>query len=123
MPNNSKEYDDKSAAITSLFVGDPSFFAFNGNEEDEAPPEDPDAPPPERFREMNRLSYTVKVCHWFEYVLYVCMLIDNYCTVICDSVCIIYINITFAIYYIYIMCIHCICFAYVYNKYRKSIMM
>lgn len=61
MPINTKEYDEKSVAIRSMFVGDPSFFAFNGDEE-EIVQDDPDAPPVERFREMNRLSFTVKVC-------------------------------------------------------------
>jgi len=59
MPKNSKEYDERSSGLTSMFVGDPSFFAFSGEEVD-APPEDPEAPPVERFREINRLAYTVK---------------------------------------------------------------
>eukprot|EP00401_Gymnodinium_catenatum_P068403 CAMPEP_0117470666 /NCGR_PEP_ID=MMETSP0784-20121206/7332_1 /TAXON_ID=39447 /ORGANISM="" /LENGTH=172 /DNA_ID=CAMNT_0005264759 /DNA_START=170 /DNA_END=684 /DNA_ORIENTATION=+ len=42
------------------FTGDPSFFAFHGEEAEEEEPEDPDAPPVERFREVHRLTYTVK---------------------------------------------------------------
>lgn len=42
-----------------MFTGDPSFFAFNG--EENAEPEDSEAPPVERFRELHRLSYTVRV--------------------------------------------------------------
>jgi len=80
MPINTKEYDEKSVAIRSMFVGDPSFFAFNGDEE-EITQDDPDAPPVERFREMNRLSFTVKVCVCESLVVYVvasltCFLLD-----------------------------------------------
>lgn len=42
----------------TAFTGDPSFFAYNGEEPE---PEDPEAPPVERFREIHRLAYTVKV--------------------------------------------------------------
>jgi len=59
MPNNSPEYNELSKPITSMFVGDPSFFAFNG-EESEPVQEDPDAKPVEIFREVNRLAYTIK---------------------------------------------------------------
>jgi hypothetical protein len=41
-------------------TGDPSFFAFNGDEA-EAEEEDPEAPPVERFRELHRLSHVVRV--------------------------------------------------------------
>jgi len=73
MPTNSTEYNDKAKVITSLFVGDPSFFAFNG---DEAEPtsEDPDAPPVEIFREVNRLSFIVKVNLFVD--MYICRYID-----------------------------------------------
>ena len=49
--------------LTSTLTGDPSFFAFNG---DEAEPEeeDPESPPVERFRELHRLSYTVRVRYY-----------------------------------------------------------
>lgn len=61
MPNNSVEYNEQAAGITSMFVGDPSFFAFNGEEAEPEPPgDDPDAKPVEIFREVNRLSYIVK---------------------------------------------------------------
>lgn len=38
-------------------MGDPSFFAYNGEEPEEI---DPEAPPIERFREVHRLTYVVK---------------------------------------------------------------
>ena len=47
--------------ISSKFTGDPSYMAYNGAEPEE---EDPDAPPVERFREVHRLSYTVKVIQY-----------------------------------------------------------
>jgi hypothetical protein len=56
----SKEYEEEAKKVTSAFTGDPSFFAFNGEDPD-AVPDDPDLPPVERFREVHRLSYTVKV--------------------------------------------------------------
>lgn len=55
-----EEYTKQAASILTAFLGDPSFFAYNG-EEEEPEPEDPEAPPVERFREMNRLTYTVNV--------------------------------------------------------------
>lgn len=61
VPINTKEYDEKSLQITSLFLGDPSFFSYTGDEPDAPPQDDPEAPPPERFRELNRLAYVVKV--------------------------------------------------------------
>lgn len=57
LPPLSKEYEILAAAVTTRFVGDASFFAYNG---EEAEPEDPDAPPVERFRELHRLSYVVQ---------------------------------------------------------------
>ena len=54
----SKEYEAQAEAITSRFVGDASFFAYNGEEPE---PEDPDAPPVERFRELHRLANVVQV--------------------------------------------------------------
>lgn len=64
LPPLSKEYEILAAAITARFVGDASFFAYNG---EEAEPEDPDAPPVERFRELHRLSYIVQVKKSFFY--------------------------------------------------------
>lgn len=60
-PHISEEYSNTASKIRVAFTGDPSFFAYNG-EEEEPEPEDPDAPPVERFREVHRLTYTVKVC-------------------------------------------------------------
>eukprot|EP01041_Mallomonas_annulata_P010733 gene10733-22422_t len=57
LPDLSKEYETTAEGITSRFTGDPSFMAYNGAEPEE---EDPDAPPVERFREVHRLSFTVK---------------------------------------------------------------
>jgi len=59
LPTLSAEYQATADKLTSMFTGDPSFFAFNG-EEAEPEPEDPEAPPVERFREVHRLSSTVK---------------------------------------------------------------
>jgi hypothetical protein len=59
LPTLSAEYQAQADKLTSTFSGDPSFFAFNG-EEAEPEPEDPEAPPVERFREVHRLSATVK---------------------------------------------------------------
>lgn len=60
LPILSQEYEAEAIKLTMTFKGDPSFFAFYG-EEAEAEPEDPEAPPVERFREVHRLSHTVKV--------------------------------------------------------------
>lgn len=59
-PHISEDYENQASKIRIAFTGDPSFFAYNG-EEEEPEPEDPDAPPVERFREVHRLTYTVKV--------------------------------------------------------------
>lgn len=62
LPYLTEEYTKQAEKITSAFLGDPSFFAYNGEDPDAEPEEeDPDAPPVERFREMNRLTYTVNV--------------------------------------------------------------
>lgn len=60
VPFISDEYVNLASKIRIAFTGDPSFFAYNG-EEEEPEPEDPDAPPVERFREVHRLAFTVKV--------------------------------------------------------------
>lgn len=60
VPHISDEYINLASKIRIAFTGDPSFFAYNG-EEEEPEPEDPDAPPVERFREVHRLAYIVKV--------------------------------------------------------------
>jgi len=65
-PQQKAGYEDQASKIITAFTGDPSFFAYNGEEPE---PEDPEAPPVERFREMNRLAYTVKT-------------IDNNCAVV-----------------------------------------
>lgn len=59
-PHISEQYSEIASKIRVAFTGDPSFFAYNG-EEEEPEPEDPDAPPVERFREVHRLTYIVKV--------------------------------------------------------------
>mmetsp|Transcript_16707 Transcript_16707/g.28328 ORF Transcript_16707/g.28328 Transcript_16707/m.28328 type:complete len:275 (+) Transcript_16707:188-1012(+) len=59
LPDISADYIAQAEKIRIAFTGDPSFFAYNG-EEEEAEPEDPDAPPVERFREVHRLTFTVK---------------------------------------------------------------
>lgn len=64
IPTNSIEYNVRSMKITSLFLGDPSFFTYGGDEPEIPPSDDPEAPPPERFRELNRLSYVVNVIYF-----------------------------------------------------------
>jgi hypothetical protein len=58
LPHITDDYKVQAAKITTAFLGDPSFFAYNGEDPE---PEDPEAPPVERFREVHRLTYTVKV--------------------------------------------------------------
>jgi hypothetical protein len=60
MPVITEDYAALASKIIAAFTGDPSFFAYNG-EEEEPEPEDPDAPPVERFRELHRLVYVIKV--------------------------------------------------------------
>jgi radial spoke head protein 9 len=57
VPALTSEYETQAATLSQRFTGDPSFFAFNGEEEEA---EDPDAPPVERFREVHRLAWTLK---------------------------------------------------------------
>lgn len=57
LPHISDEYKATAESIKTPFLGDPSFFAYNG--EEDAGEEDPDAPPVERFREVHRLTQTV----------------------------------------------------------------
>jgi len=57
LPYINEDYKQQAEKITSAFLGDPSFFSYNG---EEAEPEDPEAPPVERFREVHRLTHTVK---------------------------------------------------------------
>jgi hypothetical protein len=59
-PPITEEYTAIASKITTAFLGDPSFFAYNG-EEAEAEQEDPEAKPVERFREVHRLTYTIQV--------------------------------------------------------------
>lgn len=56
VPTLSADYVAKAEGMKTQFTGDPSVFTFNGEEAE--PDEDP---PKERFREIHRLSYTVKV--------------------------------------------------------------
>jgi len=58
LPVLSREYEAIAETIAVRFTGDASFFAYNG---EDAEPEDPEAPPVERFRELHRLSYVVGV--------------------------------------------------------------
>eukprot|EP01038_Epipyxis_sp_PR26KG_P008605 gene8605-11629_t len=57
LPPITEEYEKQASVITSAFLGDPSFFAYNGEDPE---PEDPEAPPVERFREVHRLTFTIK---------------------------------------------------------------
>ena len=59
-PPISEEYTAIASKITTAFLGDPSFFAYNGEEAD-AEPEVPEAKTVERFREGHRLTYTIQV--------------------------------------------------------------
>lgn len=59
MPFLTEEYEKTAKKIFTPFLGDPSFFAYNGEDPE---PEDPEAPPVERFREVHRLAYNVNVC-------------------------------------------------------------
>ncbi len=69
LPALSADYEAQAEKLTVPFTGDPAFFAFaslsgdgsGGEAEVEIEAEDPDAPPVERFREVNRLSFNVKV--------------------------------------------------------------
>jgi hypothetical protein len=60
MPHLPEDYVKQAEKISEAFRGDPSFFAYNG-EESEPEPEDPEAPPVERFREVHRLAWAVRV--------------------------------------------------------------
>ena len=63
VPILSAEYEAQAEKITSPFTGDPSFMAYGGLEPEE--PTDPEAegaaPPVERFREVHRLTFNIKV--------------------------------------------------------------
>jgi len=58
MPPLTPEYTAKAETLKMQFTGDAAVSTFNG---EEAEPEDPEAPPVEKFREVHRLAYTVKV--------------------------------------------------------------
>mmetsp|Transcript_2825 Transcript_2825/g.4355 ORF Transcript_2825/g.4355 Transcript_2825/m.4355 type:complete len:267 (-) Transcript_2825:63-863(-) len=58
-PPLNEEYSTIASKIASPFLGDPSFFAYNGEEADQES-EDPEAKPVERFREVHRLTYTIQ---------------------------------------------------------------
>jgi len=60
LPTITEEYETLAGNIRVAFTGDPSFFAYNGEDPEEPEQEDPDAPPVERFREVHRLTFTVK---------------------------------------------------------------
>ena len=57
MPHLPEDYIKQAEKISTAFLGDPSFFAYNGEDPE---PEDPEAPPVERFREVHRLAWTVQ---------------------------------------------------------------
>lgn len=57
MPHLPEDYVKQAEVITTAFLGDPSFFAYNGEDPE---PEDPEAPPVERFREVHRLAWTIQ---------------------------------------------------------------
>lgn len=61
----SDEYKLIAEKIIDSFTGDASFFAYNGEEA----VDDPEGPPVERFREQDRLSYTVMVITLFKLLL------------------------------------------------------
>ena len=65
---NKDEYELQAATFTSQLTGDPSYFEGAEQEEEEpAPEEDEEAEDkqknqlPDKFREINRLSYIVRV--------------------------------------------------------------
>jgi hypothetical protein len=58
VPPLTEDYSKQASTITTAFLGDPSFFAYNGEDPE---PEDPEAPPVERFREINRLGFVINV--------------------------------------------------------------
>ena len=64
---NTNEYELQAATIKSLLTGDPSYFEGAEDAEPEEEPEDDEAETkqknqePEKFREINRLSYIVRV--------------------------------------------------------------
>jgi radial spoke head protein 9 len=61
MPALTADYTTQADAIKVAFTGDPSFYGYNGIEQEA---EDPDAPPVERFREVHRLARVVaKIDH------------------------------------------------------------
>jgi hypothetical protein len=63
IPILNEEYEQQAEALILLpFTGDPSYMQYNGAEPEEpVDPDDPDAPPPkELFREVHRLSFTIK---------------------------------------------------------------
>jgi len=58
LPPLSQEYKDTAESLTMALTGDASFFKFNPDGEYED--DDPEQPPVERFRELHRLSHTVR---------------------------------------------------------------
>lgn len=60
LPPLSKEYENTAKALTTRFTGDASFFAYNGEDQDEPETEEEGVSPVERFRELHRLSYVVR---------------------------------------------------------------
>jgi hypothetical protein len=59
IPALSGEYEIQAESINIQFTGDPSYMAYNGAAAEEEPEEG--APPVERFREIHRVAYVVKV--------------------------------------------------------------
>ena len=60
MPPLTTEWSKMAGAITMPFRGEPSLpLLANGDAGEEEEDEDPDAPVPEKFREMHRLAFVV----------------------------------------------------------------
>ena len=55
LPLIDEEYRAKAEGIKTSFLGDPSFFSYEGEPVEET------GPPVERFREIHRLAQTVEV--------------------------------------------------------------
>ena len=63
-PSITAEFEKQAKEILTLFEGDPSFFKYSDDLEEEVPEDDEDSETPKqdnKFREIHRLVYTVKV--------------------------------------------------------------
>ena len=77
LPSITSEFELKAESLSSQLTGDPSYFVGSSdleNADEEQAEEDPAAEDnydkqknqlPEKFREVHRLSYIVKVCNTF----------------------------------------------------------